>query len=121
MARQVQPIITPVGPFPTLQPAADSLNFVFTASDLDDFDSFVFSGPTLLLVSSAGTHTFTLESVVDEKARTGDVTTYALVAGEFAAFYFGLPSQAGWRQSTGVVHLKGSDPEIKFAVIRLPG
>jgi hypothetical protein len=121
MARQVQPIITPVGPFPTLQPAANSLDFVFTAADAANFDSFVFSGPTLLLVTSTGVLTFTLESVVDEKARTGDVTTYALDSGQFAAFYFGLPSQAGWRQSTGVVHLKGSTSGISFAVIRLPG
>lgn len=122
MARQAQPIIDVVGPFPTSLPvAANSLDFVFTACDAVNFDSFVFSGPTLLLVTSTGSYTFTLESVVDEKGRTGDITTYAIANGIFSRFYFGMPNQAGWRQSTGVVNIKGSNAGVKFAVIRLPG
>jgi hypothetical protein len=122
MGRAAQPIIDVVGPFPASLPvAADSLDFVFTACDAMNFDSFVFSGPTLLLVKSTGAYTFTIESVVDEKGRTGDITTYSLANGEYARFWFGLPSQAGWRQSTGLVHIKGSNAGISFAVIRMPG
>jgi hypothetical protein len=119
MARQVQPIINPKGPYPVLPPAANSLDFVFTAADVDDFDEFTLTGHELLLVTSGGSHTFTLESVADGQNRTGDITTYAMTIGEFACFWFG--QKPGWEQSGGKVFLKGSDAAVKFAVIRIPG
>jgi len=118
MPRQAQPIIAPKGPYLALQPAADSLNFIFTASSVSDFDEFVFTGRELLVVTSTGSYTFTLESVADEKLRTGDVTAYALTNGEYASFWFGKKS--GWEQSGGKVYLKGSNAGILFAVVRIP-
>jgi hypothetical protein len=119
MVRQTQPIINPKGPYPTLQPAANSLDFVFTACDAVNFDEFTFTGRELLLVTSSGTLTFTLESVADGQNRTGDITTYAMTIGEYAAFWFG--SKPGWEQSGGKVFLKGSTTGISFAVVRIPG
>lgn len=119
MGRATQPVVTPKGPYPTLQPAADSLDFVFTACDAVNFDEFAFTGRELLLVTSTGAFTFTLESVTDSYSRVGDITTYALANGEFAAFWFG--GRTGWEQSGGKVFLKGSNVGIKFAVLRIPG
>ena len=122
MARQEQPIITPKGPYLALQPAADSLDFIFTACDAVNFDQFTFTGRELLLITSTGSFTFTLESVVDDKVRTGDVTTYAMTVGEFAVFSFASSSGGvGWQQSGAKVYLKGSNVGIKFAVIKMPG
>lgn len=119
MARQVQPVINPVGPYPVLPPAANSLDFVFTACDAVNFDEFSFTGRELLIVTSGGSHTFTLESVADGQNRLGDITTYAMTIGEYACFWFG--NKPGWEQSGGKVYLKGSNAAVSFAVIRIPG
>lgn len=117
-ARATQPIITPKGPYPALQPVAGALHFVFTACDPTNFDEFAFNGRQLLLVTSTGSYTFTLESVTDDKTRTGDITTYAIAVGEFACFWAG--NTAGWTTGTKF-SLKGSNAGVKFAVITIPG
>ncbi len=112
--------ITPLGPYPTLQPSANALDVTFTAANVSDKNQFVFNGPKLLLVQNsdpANPYTFTLTSKVDSKNRTGDITTYSLAAGEIAAFK--LDNSEGWMQSDGYVYLEGSNAAIKFAVINL--
>lgn len=119
MARATQPVIIPKGPYIALQPAANSLDFVFTACDAVNFDEFAFTGRELLLITSTGSYTFTLESVADGLLRTGDITTYAIAVGIFSVFCFS--QKPGWEQSGGKVYLKGSNAGVKFAVIRMPG
>lgn len=119
-ARQILTRTTVVGPYPSLQPTADSLDVTFTACDAVNFDEFVMSGNDVLLVwnsDGANPYTFTLESVADDLQRTGDVTTYSLAAGEIGAFKFN--KKAGWMQTSGECHIKGSNAAIKFAVLVL--
>jgi hypothetical protein len=120
MARQEQPIINPKGLYPlTLPPPANSLDFIFTAADVANFDQFALTGRELLLVSSTGSNTFTLESVADDLGRLGDITTYGLATGLFSCFWYG--NKKGWEQSLSKAFLKGSAATVKFAVIRIPG
>jgi hypothetical protein len=112
-------VIIPKGPYPVLQPGAGTLHFVFTAADSVNFDEFSFTGRELLLVTSTGSYTFTIESVADDKNRVGDITTYAIANGEFAVF--ALSQLPGWLQSGGKCSIKGSNAGVKFAVIRMPG
>jgi len=109
-----------VGPYATGQPAADSLDIVFTGpATASDGIGFAATGREILLVRNihatlAQTVTFT--SVADPQGRTQDVTAYSIGAGEFAAFNFS--QMVGWVQSTGQIFAVGSTTDIKFAVLR---
>jgi hypothetical protein len=113
------PVVTPVGPYISGQPTANSLNFVFTACDSSNGNSFPLSGKETLLVfnSDSMAHTFTITSVADRFNRSQDVTAYSVGAGLYSSFSFrGDPS--GWLQpSDSKVHLLCSDATIKFAVL----
>jgi len=121
MARATLTRTTILGPYPTLQPAADSLDVVMTACDVANGNQFVLDGPMILIVQNtdgASARTFTLTSLADPMNRTGDVTAYSVGIGEIAAFYFG--QVAGWRQTDGYLYLSGSNAALKFGIIRLP-
>lgn len=108
------------GPFDTI--AADGADFTFTAASAGA-DTFVCRGRDVILIQNtgAGARTVTITSVVDGQNRTGDITTYSLAAGEFAAFGCGLTNQPGWQNtSTGAITITGSHAEIKVAILRLP-
>jgi len=106
------------GPWPTLQPTADSLDLTFTAADASNLNQFVASGDDLIIAwnSGASPYTITITSVVDEKKRTGDITAYSLAAGDIAAFRI---KNDGWRQSDGYIYLQASNASVKFAVMAL--
>lgn len=121
MAATVLTPNTAVGPFPTLQPAADSLDITMTAADASNGNRFLGTGRELVIVrnSGAGARTFTLTSVASATSkRTGDITTYSLAAGDVAVFWVG--SLEGWRNTDGYVYLSGSHAEILFGVVRIP-
>lgn len=109
---------TPVGGFPTLQPAADSLDVVFTAADISNLNQFRLETGDIVLAwnSGASPYTVTLTSVVDEKNRTGDVTAYSLAAAD--VMVFGPLQQKGWRQTDGFMYLQASNALVKFAILR---
>ncbi len=121
MARTPVTPVAVLGPYPTLPVAANSLDFAFTAPAVAaDGVSFVMTGREILLVQNTdvGAQTFTLESTVDAKGRTGDVTTYSLAAGEFACF--DARGLEGWRQASGgAFYLKMSADTVKVAILRL--
>lgn len=120
MARQTLTKTTVVGPYPTLQPAANSLDVTFAAAIVADKEQFVMSGNDVLLVwntDAVNPYTFTVTSVADERNRTGDITTYSVGAGEIAAFKFS--AQKGWMQSGGYCYIEASNVAIKFAVLAL--
>lgn len=109
-----------VGPYPTLQPAANSLDVIFAAANPTDKEQFVMSGNDVLLVHNtdvSNAYTFTVTSVADERNRTGDITTYSVGAGEIAAFKF--TAQKGWMQSGGYCFIEASNAAMKFAVLGL--
>lgn len=108
---------TLVGPYPTLQPTANSLDLTFTAADVANKNQFAGSGEDLLLAwntDGANPYTVTFTSVADDKKRTGDITTYSIGAGEIAAFKF---KDAGWKQSDGKIYVEASNAAIEFAVM----
>jgi hypothetical protein len=67
--------------------------------------------------TGAGEHTVTVSSVVDGQGRSGDVSAYALGAGEYAVF--GPFDLEGWEQTDGALHFEANDAEVKFGVLRL--
>jgi len=108
-----------VGPYPTMPVAANSLNITLVAADVANGNQFAPSGDDVLLVlnsDGANPYTFTVTSVPDEKGRTGDIATYSLAAGAYAAFRL---KKTGWIQSDGNIYLNGSNAAIKFAVLSL--
>jgi hypothetical protein len=109
-----------VGPFLTGQPAADSLDIVFTGPAVaSDGISFPLTGREIVVVRNIHAtlpQTVTFSATADPFGRTQDVTAYSLGAGEFMAFKFS--DLIGFRQSDGNVYAVGSTTDIKFAVLR---
>jgi len=119
MARQTLTKVTPVGPYPTLQPAADSLDIAFTAADATNKEQFAPSGDDLVIAwnSGASPYTITFTSVADPTTkRTGDVTAYSLAAGDHAAFRF---KKTAWMQTDGNIYIEASNAAVKWCVVQL--
>lgn len=100
--------------------SALGLDFVWTAADVANGNSFVSTGHEVVLVNNTGgsSYTVTVTSQPDAYGRSGDLTTYAVAAGLFSV----LPhfTTGGWKQSDGTIHLSASNAAVKFAVIHLP-
>lgn len=108
--------------YPTLPPAGNSLDLVFTAPTVaaDGID-FAGTGREVAIVLNSdptNPYTFTLKSVADSLNRTGDVGAYSLAAGEYAVL---IPPVAGFAQSNGRILITMENVAVKVAVIRLPG
>lgn len=103
--------------------AANGLDFVFTAADVANGNSFQCTGRELLIAynsDGANPYTFGVTSVDDEKGRSEDVGPYSLAAGEYAYWTGGLTNSKGWKQTSGLIYLTANNAAIKFAVLRLP-
>jgi len=120
MAATALPIITPLGSYPTLPITATGADFVFTAGDNVNGNSFVSTGREAVIVQNtgAGAGTVTFTSVADGINRTGDIATYSVGIGLFS--FFGPFAKSGWSNMSGLVTLTCSAATMKFAVIRLP-
>jgi len=119
MARLALTEYVPVGGYPVLPVAANAADFAFAEPGVPgDGISFTLTGKEILLVfnSTAGALTVTINSVNDERNRSGDIAAYSVGANEYAAF--GPFPTTGWRQSTGLLHAVGSAAGLKFAVVR---
>jgi hypothetical protein len=117
----------PPGSYPTLQPGAGSLALAWQAADASLFQyTPLISGKTVVLAmntDASNPYTVTIESVVDEKNRTGDITTYSLAAITVTTpvvAVFGPFLSPGWAQSGAQLWFRASNAAIKFAVITLP-
>lgn len=100
----------------TLPLAANSTDLAFFASDAVNFEK-VNQADNLVLIawnSGATGRTVTITSAVYQ-GRSGDITAYALEAGDHAAF--GPFPSAGWRQSDGKLYFAGSHAEVQWALI----
>lgn len=110
------------GGYPSLPVTANAADIVWTAAGADFADGAAFdhTGREIILVrnDNVGAQTLTIDSVADEKGRTGDITTYSVGAGEYAAF--GPFPVAGWRQSDGDMNIVASAADVYLAIIRLP-
>ena len=122
---------TTPGSYPALQPGAGSLAIGFQVADVSTFNyTPLVSGKTYLLAmnTDSGAHTVTVLSVVDEKNRKGDITTYSLAAitGTTPIIaQFGPFSSAGWLTPTDGTTPAGlwfatDSATVKFAVLTLP-
>ncbi len=120
MAATPLPIVIPLGSYPALPIAPTGADFVFTAADAVNGNSFASTGRELLLVQNSGAtpYTVTVSSVADGLKRTGDIAAYSVGAG--LTSMLGPFSQPGWQQSDGTVHVTASNAAVKLAVVRLP-
>ena len=119
MARTELTVTDLVGPYPSLQPAANSLDVTFAAADVVNGNYFDASGEDILLMwNDGGASPFyvTISSVIDEKNRTGDITEYDVGIDEIAAFKL---KNLGWRQTDGGIYVDAEDVAIKLAILKL--
>lgn len=109
-----------VGPYPALPVSADSLDITWAAADTVNQNQFPITGKEVILArnDNAGAQTITLNSnPSDTFNRDGDITTYSIGAGEYAAFY---PAIKGWKQADSQFYLEASAADVFFAILRLP-
>lgn len=122
MPRQTLTKLAIAGNFPTLPLTANSADLPMTAADAVNKEQFVMTGKGEIVIAhntGASTRTITITSVAHPNSRrTGDITTYSLGAGEYAAF--GPFEREGWIQSDGNMYIEASHAEVKFGVITLP-
>lgn len=118
MPRTTIPVTTPISPYPALPLTADSADVAYTAADVANGNQATFgnAGKVHLLATNTGGvgYTATVTSSLDGFNRTGDITAYALAAGETALFPL---ERNGWRQSDGMLYFSASNAAVKFAVI----
>ena len=117
----------PPGSYPSLPVGAGSLALAWQAADAALFQyTPLINGKTVVLAmntDASNPYTVTFESVVDEKNRTGDITTYSLAAitgTTPVVAWFGPFLAPGWVQSGTQLWFRASNAAIKFAVITLP-
>ena len=111
---------TPKGPYPGTVSAED-LDFTWAALDDANGNEFAFTGRELVMFRNddAAPQTITLTSSNDPMKRLGNIPTYSIGIGEYAAFWAG--AIAGWSQSGQKFFIDCSDPNIMVAVIKIPG
>ena len=119
MARVALTPVVAKGPFPGALSAGD-LKLTETAGDASVFNSWVPNGREILVAhnTDSGGHHITLHSVADAQGRTGDITSYALGAGEVHVFSF-FGSLLGWLQNDGSIYVDVDDATVKLAVLRV--
>lgn len=121
MARQTLTKLTPGGSFPSIPLTANSADLPMTAADAVNKEQFAATGKDLVIAHNTGAspYTVTITSVADGRTkRTGDIATYSIGAGEYAAF--GPFEKLGWAQADGMIYLEASNASVKFGVVALP-
>ena len=118
MARQTHTAFTALGPNSD-DYTAGAADITMLACDAANYDEVVHDGAILLVVhnTGAGAQTLTIESVVDDRGRTGNITTYSLAADDHAVF--GPFDLEGWEQTGGQLYFTASHAEVEVAVVSL--
>lgn len=119
MGRTTLTRTTPLGPYPALPVAADSMDVVMTGADITNSNQILLDGPMIVLAQNtdASARTVTLTSSPDPQNRSGDITSYSIAADEIAAFK--IDQISGWRQSDGFLYLAANNALVKLGAIRL--
>lgn len=106
-------------------PSAGALTLTWTAADTSNNNMADLTGKEVLLAwnthASTG-YTVTVTSVVDRNGRTGDITSYALAAGEIACI--GPIQTEGFQQTgtdKGKIYFQANNAAVKFAVVQFNG
>ena len=122
MARLALTPQEPPGKYPATPLGANSADLTFVAAGADFADGFSYplTGRELLLIrnDNVGAQTVTIDSVVDDKNRLGDIETYSIGIGEYAMF--GPFPPHGWQQANGSLYGEVSAADLYLAVILLP-
>lgn len=116
MSRVASTPVAAPGRYPTAGVAVG-----MTAADTSNKNSAVMVGGEMLLVhnTDSASHTYTINSTPDDKARTGDITTQTIAAG--AIHVVGPFARLGWQQTDGTLHFEANDTTVKFGVVRVNG
>lgn len=119
MGRATVTRTSPLGPFPTLQPAANALDLAYTAADITNLNQILLDGPGYVIAQNTGAsdYTVTLTSAPDEKGRFGDITTYTISADDVMVFK--IDQTKGWLQTDGYLYLQASNAAVRLGFIRL--
>lgn len=119
MARATLTRTTPLGPYPTLQPAANALDLTMTAADVSNLNQILLDGPILVIAQNTDSvdRTVTITSAADPQKRTGDITTYTISADDILVLK--IDQVAGWVQSDGYLYLQASNAAVRLGAIRL--
>ena len=125
LTAQSLPLAVGASYFPTLPLSATSADLVFTAGDSTNNNVVpIVSGKTVVLAfNSHATTTFTLSiiSTADSQGRTGDITSYAILAQKVSCFGPFQTTPAGWNQTSPAgLYLNPTATNIQFAVLTLP-
>jgi hypothetical protein len=120
MARTTLTAKTAVGSYASYA-AANVADFTMTAADVANKNDVVAAGKQLIFAHNTGAseRTITITSSADQYGRTGDVTAYAIQAGEYAVF--GPFELSGWVQTDNKMYFESNNAEVKFGVLNLPG
>lgn len=118
MPRQSHTAFSVLGPKSNVY-TAGAADITMQAADASNFEEVTHDGALLVIAhnTGAGAQTVTIESIVDERGRTGEITTYSLAAGDYAVF--GPFDLEGWEQADGNLDFKGSHADVKMAVVSL--
>ncbi len=117
MTATALPIITVLDSYQTV--GALAADYVYTAADVANGNSFSSTGHEIVLVQNTGgsPYVVTVTSTPDNQGRTADLT-YTVGAGLTSVLpYF---AAVGWRQTSGLILISGANAALKFAVLRLP-
>jgi hypothetical protein len=117
MARTTHTVYQCLGSYPLV--AADAFEKAGVAADASNFEEVAFTGREIVIAFNSGAtgRLVTIESVADERNRTGDLTE-TVGAGNFAIF--GPLEVRGFKQSNGMLNFRAAHAEVKFIVLRLP-
>ena len=103
--------------------SAGNLDFTLAAGDAANGNKFACTGKEILIAYNSdgvNPYTITINSVADEKGRSGSITAYSLAAGDYIIWTGGLTNSKGWRQTDGTITLSVENAAITLAAIRLP-
>jgi hypothetical protein len=102
--------------------AALAANFVWTAGDAVNGNSFLCTGRELLIAhnTGAGARTITISGVADAFGRSVDIGPYSIGAGLYSVFPQGLTMSKGWMQTNRQIYIAVEHAEVELCVLRLP-
>lgn len=116
MARQTITKSALTGPNPT-----GLVSVTVTACDATNKEQTAHTGKEILCWrnTGAGARTVTVNTVTDERGRTGDLTAISIPAGAIRCIG-PMTDVQGWRQTTGYINSEAEHAEVTMFVLTLP-
>lgn len=119
MPRTTLTALAALGPWGAYS-VANSADLPMSAADVGNKNQVAATGNDLVIAHNTGgsPYTITITSIADPRNnRTGDITTYSLGAGEYAAF--GPFKGVGWKHTDGYIYFEASNALVKFGIVGL--